>query len=35
MTVRSGELLLDEHRFADAAEMFDKSFKLEKDKWVF
>ena len=32
MTGRSGELLLDQQRFEEAAEKFDKSFELEKDK---
>ena len=29
---RSGELLLDQQRFDDAAEKFDKAFELERGK---
>lgn len=29
-----GELLLDQQRFSDAIEKFDKSLELDKDRWV-
>jgi import receptor subunit TOM70 len=30
----SGELLLDQGRFEDAIEKFDKAIEIEKTKWV-
>jgi len=30
----SGELLLDQHRFEDAVEKFEKAVELEKEKYV-
>jgi hypothetical protein len=32
--VPSGELLMDQQRFEDAVEKFDKAFEMEKQKYV-